>query len=122
MIKYLSGGDIMWASLTLIMLFIYIAVTIIGITRVSVKRVIQWLIASRVIYILILITQIVITIRVSDHRFYTAIIADVLAVLLGGLTELNYTNKQQNHLINFNVIGLIIVIIALIGITIYNVI
>ncbi|CAI2672789.1 hypothetical protein AKUA2001_06770 [Apilactobacillus kunkeei] len=41
----------MWASLTLIMLFIYIAVTIIGITRVSVKRVIQWLIASRVIYI-----------------------------------------------------------------------
>lgn len=122
MIKYLLGGDIMWASLTLIMLFIYIAVTIIGITRVSVKRVIQWLIASRVIYILILITQIVITIRVSDHRFYTAIIADVLAVLLGGLTELNYTNKQQNHLINFNVIGLIIVIIALIGITIYNVI
>ncbi|KPN82457.1 DUF1516 family protein [Apilactobacillus kunkeei] len=112
----------MWASLTLIMLFIYIAVTIIGITRVSVKRVIQWLIASRVIYILILITQIVITIRVSDHRFYTAIIADVLAVLLGGLTELNYTNKQQNHLINFNVIGLIIVIIALICITIYNVI
>lgn len=122
MIKYLLGGDIMWASLTLIMLFIYIAVTIIGITRVSVKRVIQWLIASRVIYILILITQIVITIRVSDHRFYTAIIADVLAVLLGGLTELNYTNKQQNHLINFNVIGLIIVIIALICITIYNVI
>ncbi|MGL4698186.1 MAG: DUF1516 family protein [Apilactobacillus waqarii] len=122
MIKYLLGGDIMWASLTLIMLFIYIAVTIIGITRVSVKRVIQWLIASRVIYILILITQIVITIRVSDHRFYTAIFADVLAVLLGGLTELNYTNKQQNHLINFNVIGLIVVIIALIGITIYNVI
>ncbi|WP_155453909.1 DUF1516 family protein [Apilactobacillus kunkeei] len=122
MIKYLLGGDIMWASLTLIMLFIYIAVTIIGITRVSVKRVIQWLIASRIIYILILITQIVITIRVSDHRFYTAIFADVLAVLLGGLTELNYTNKQQNHLINFNVIGLIVVIIALIGITIYNVI
>ncbi|TPR49827.1 DUF1516 family protein [Apilactobacillus kunkeei] len=122
MIKYLLGGDIMWASLTLIMLFIYIAVTIIGITRVSVKRVIQWLIASRVIYILILITQIVITIRVSDHHFYTAIFADVLAVLLGGLTELNYTNKQQNHLINFNVIGLIVVIIALIGITIYNVI
>ncbi len=122
MIKYFLGGDIMWASLTLIMLFIYIAVTIIGITRVSVKRVIQWLIASRIIYILILITQIVITIRVSDHRFYTAIFADVLAILLGGLTELNYTNKQQNHLINFNVIGLIVVIITLIVITIYNVI
>ncbi|TMT01248.1 DUF1516 family protein [Apilactobacillus kunkeei] len=122
MIKCFLGGVTMWASLTLIMLFIYIAVTIIGITRVSVKRVIQWLIASRVIYILILITQIVITIRVSDHRFYTAIIADVLSVLLGGLTELNYTNKQQNHIINFNVIGLIIVIIALITITIYNVI
>ncbi len=122
MIKYILGGDIMWASLTLIMLFIYIAVTIIGITRISVKKVIQWLIASRIIYILILITQIVITIRVSDHRFYTAIFADVLAVLLGGLTELNYTNKQQNHLINFNVISLIVVILALIGITIYNVI
>lgn len=120
-IKLILGGGIMWASLTIAMLFIYIVVTTIGLTRYSAKRVIQWLIASRLSYIVVIVTQIVITFRTVDTHLISSLITDGLSIILGGLTELNYSNKQRNNLYSFNILMLITNVVALICITNINI-
>ncbi|WP_396121407.1 DUF1516 family protein [Apilactobacillus apisilvae] len=104
----------MLVSIVYIILGIYILNIIIGLTRLSAKRIIQWLIYTRITYILLFMFNIILAFRVFHNNNIEALITVLLIVSSSIMVEINYSNKQRSSLKNINVTLLIISILALI--------
>lgn len=111
----------MWGLLSIIMIILYMISVTIGLTMIRVKRIIQSLIWSRILYILTFTCQLVITIRIFHNHPYSAILSDIIAITLFILTEINFSNKQQTHLYGFNITLLVIMALSLLSITVFNI-
>ncbi|TPR38814.1 hypothetical protein DY037_07865 [Apilactobacillus micheneri] len=94
-------------------MFIYILSILIGLTRISVKRIINWLIINRILYILLFMFDGILSIRVFHNNNIESFITVILVIISSIMVEINYSNKQRSHLMTINMLLLILSILLL---------
>lgn len=108
----------MWLTIYFISLILLIPVTIIGLNRNSEKRIAQWLIIDRLVYLIMACATVVLMIRTFQHSPILVCLKGVLAVIVIVIIEVAFGHKQERHLsIGWSVvITIVILITAAVGI------
>lgn len=88
----------MWLLVHLICFIVLVPVTIIGLTRTSEKRIAQWLIFDRTLYILILISGTILFIRTVQFNPLLIILKAALGLAVIAFIEIAFGRKQERRL------------------------
>lgn len=88
----------MWLSICFASLILLIPFTLIGLSRTSEKRIAQWLIFDRLIYLIMATAMVVLTIRTFHHSPLLVSFKGLLAVLVIILIEIAFGRKQEQSL------------------------
>lgn len=88
----------MWTLIHLGTILLLIVTVIIGLTAKSQKRVKKWMIISRLLYLLLLVTGGVILFYVFPNTPFTATLKFVLAIGLVILIEISFAQKQERKM------------------------
>lgn len=108
----------MWLTIYFVSLILLIPVTIIGLNRTSEKKISQWLIIDRFVYLLMACATVVLMIRTFSHSPLLVSCKGLLTVSVIVLIEVAFGRKQEHNLsIAWTiVISLAILITAVVGI------
>lgn len=88
----------MWLLIHLISFILLIPVTVIGLSRSSEKRIAQWLILNRGLYLLILTSGIVLVIRTAAQNLLLVLVKAALGLAVIALIEVVFGRKQERRL------------------------
>ncbi|WP_461244437.1 DUF1516 family protein [Secundilactobacillus muriivasis] len=88
----------MWLLIHFISLILLIPFTIIGLSRHSEKRIAQFLILNRLVYLSLLISGVVLVIRTFQHAPMLVSFKALLEVFVVILIELTFGRKQERSL------------------------
>ena len=90
----------MWITLNfLFWLFLFIF-TLIGLNRKSAKKIVKNLILSRIFYIGLIISQVMVTIFYFPSRPIMNILSDLLCLVSAALIEISFRKKQSGNFTN----------------------
>ncbi|GAX02454.1 hypothetical protein IWT140_00050 [Secundilactobacillus pentosiphilus] len=108
----------MWLTIYFMSLILLIPVTIIGLNRKSEKKIAQWLIIDRLMYLLMACATVILMIRTFNHSPLLVSLKGVLAVIIILIIEIAFGHKQERSLsITWSVvITIVILITAAVGI------
>lgn len=107
----------MWLLIHLISFILLVPITIIGLTRSEEKRIAQWLILDRALYILILISGVVLLIRTFQYGPVIMSIKALLGLAVIALIEIAFGRKQERSLspILVWILAIVLVVTASLG-------
>ncbi|MTV82554.1 DUF1516 family protein [Secundilactobacillus folii] len=88
----------MWLSIYFVSLILLIPVTIIGLNRTSEKRIAQFLILDRIVYLIMATAMIVLMIRTFMHAPWLVSLKFLLGVLVIVIIEIAFGRKQEHSL------------------------
>lgn len=108
----------MWLTIYFISLILLIPVTIIGLNRTSEKKIAQWLIIDRLVYLIMACATVVLMIRTFHHAPLLVSLKGALAIIVVLIIEIVFGRKQEHSLsIAWSiVITLLILLTAAVGI------
>lgn len=88
----------MWLTIYFISLILLIPVTIIGLNRTSEKKIAQWLIIDRLVYLIMACATVVLMIRTFNHAPLLVSTKGLLAISVIVLIEVAFGRKQEHDL------------------------
>ncbi|WP_286136192.1 DUF1516 family protein [Philodulcilactobacillus myokoensis] len=97
-----------WITINLTCWFLLMISNGIGLNLHSEKRMIQSMIWSRLFYCILIISQVILTIRMFAHHPWLVIICDLIVLILIPVVETNYRFKEQSKINHGSVILLCI--------------
>ncbi|KZL35860.1 DUF1516 family protein [Secundilactobacillus collinoides] len=105
----------MWLAIHSVSFVFLILCTIIGLNRTSEKRISQFLIVDRIIYLVIIISGIILLIRTFQHAPVLVGLREALELLLIVAIELAFGRKQERSLSTRLVVVLTVLILLIAG-------
>ncbi|WP_288530683.1 YisL family protein [uncultured Secundilactobacillus sp.] len=105
----------MWLLIHLVSFILLVPITIIGLTRKEEKRIAQWLILDRFLYLLILISGVILVIRTFQYSPVLISVKALLGLAVIALIEIAFGRKQERSLASGLVWTLAIVLVLTAG-------
>lgn len=96
-LKLIKGVKNMWLIIHLATAVILVVTVILGLTAQSQKRINEWMITSRCLYLILLVTGGVLMFFIYQSHPILSILKLILAIGLIAVIEIAFARKQERH-------------------------
>ncbi|XIF20355.1 MAG: DUF1516 family protein [Acetilactobacillus jinshanensis] len=99
-VKLNKEGKNMWITLNFLFWLFLLIFTLVGLTRHSSKKLVKGLILSRIFYICLIISQVMITFFYFKSRPFVVSLSGILCLASAALVETGFRKKQSGNFTN----------------------